>query len=103
MTKIAPLDPITIAFAKQNCTGIQVHCLKCQQMTVIGFDRFQDDELVIDLPKRRRFRCTRCAKTWVETRPQYPYRGDKRDWIGLEKSNDSGQPDKAIRLITAKY
>lgn len=78
-----PLDPVTIAFAKEHCTGVQVHCMRCQQMTIVSCDLFQDEELVPDLPKRRRFRCTRCGGARVETRPNYPSKDHRAYWLGL--------------------
>lgn len=76
--------PITIAFAKENCEGIQVHCLRCQNFKVIGFDGFQDRDLVIDLPRLHRMTCERCGGTWLETRPQYPSFDSRSKWYGLQ-------------------
>lgn len=83
-----PINPITIAFARKNAVCIEVHFLRCANVAEFGFDRFGDDELVMDLPRRRRFRCSRCGGTKVETRPQYPFRSDRRFYLGLAKRSD---------------
>ncbi len=86
MRKQIPLNPVDVAFAKKHCAGVQVHCLRCQNFVVIGFEGFLDEWLVMDLPRRRRFRCTRCGGARVETRPNYPQRNDRKEWIGLAQS-----------------
>lgn len=87
VTRSPPLDPVTIAFAKAHCTGVQVHCMRCQNFVVIGFDAFHDEWLVMDLPRHKRFRCSRCGGSWVETRPDYPSIDHRRSWHGLEKAD----------------
>lgn len=67
---------------------IEVHCLRCCNMTKTGFEKFANDKLVMDLPKRRPFRCTHCDGTRVETRPRYPYRSERREFLGLKKRKD---------------
>ncbi|MCK7615164.1 hypothetical protein [Roseibium sediminicola] len=76
--------PITIAEARERCNGVQVHCLRCAQMTVLSLDRFSESDVVADLAKRRRFRCQRCGGSWVATRPNYISTNDSRTWYGLE-------------------
>lgn len=63
--------PVTIAFARVNCTGVQVHC-PAGHMSVIGFERFKDDEVVPDLVNRHRFVCLKCGRPAIATRPDYP-------------------------------
>ncbi|WP_281932169.1 hypothetical protein [Roseibium album] len=83
----AKTDPVTIAWARARGARIQVHCLRCCKMTVIGLDRFADHELIPDLTRHHTFRCTRCGSTNSETRPDYPEFGSGNlTWYGLTKA-----------------
>ncbi|MBG6173067.1 phage FluMu protein Com [Labrenzia sp. EL_208] len=77
---------MTIAQAKEQSAGIQVHCLRCAKVNVIGLERFAHHELIPDLARRYTFRCTRCGSVSAETRPDYPeFGGRSLTWYGLQK------------------
>ncbi|WP_150524235.1 hypothetical protein [Roseibium sediminis] len=65
-------EPVTITWAKDHCTGIEIHCMKCAYMEIVGFDGYGDSETIPDLPKSRTYRCPRCGSTEIQTRPRYP-------------------------------
>ncbi len=76
--------PVDIAFAKEHCAGIIIDCVRCACHEVVGFEGFGDRELVIDLPKRRNWRCPRCGGREIESRPKFVSREERRDWVGLQ-------------------
>lgn len=88
MTRSKPLDPVTIAFAKENCEGIKVQCNRCHYFEVIGFDGFRDQDLVMDLAKNYQIPCNKCGSTWQETWPLYPAYDSRDKWYGLEKAEE---------------
>lgn len=85
----ANIKPITISEARELCDGVQVHCLRCANMTVLGLDAFDDREVIAALSKRRRFRCARCGNKWVETRPNFKQSSSPVTWYGLTKRDES--------------
>lgn len=81
----AIIKPITIFDAHELCNGVQVHCLRCANLTVLDLDVFGDREVITELTKHRRFRCARCRNRWVETRPNFKQASCRVTWYGLTK------------------
>lgn len=73
MPRQQTINPIDIAFAKKRCAGIIIDCVRCAYHEVVGFEGFGNQELIIDLPKRRDWRCPRCGGRDIECRPDYNY------------------------------
>ncbi len=95
--KLSQINPISIAWARQNCTGIEIHCLRCSWVAKTDWNRFEGNESLIDLPRRHRFVCGRCGNRnpeYIQARPVYPYRSERREYLGLEKNEgDSSKAD----------
>lgn len=90
------LNPITVTWARQNCSGIEIHCLRCSHVGEVDWNRFNENDVLIDLPRRYRFVCSNC-RSWdrerIQARPVYPYRSDTRNYLGLEKSKNDSSKD----------
>lgn len=79
-------NPITVAFARKSGCRLIIDCPRCAYHEVVGLDGFGQDELVVDLHKRRTWSCPRCGGTMLETRPQYPAFGEAGEHlVGLEQ------------------
>jgi hypothetical protein len=83
----ANINPITISEARALCDGVQVHCLRCANMTVLDLEAFDDLDVIAELSKRRRFRCARRGNRRVETQPNFKQAKSPVTWYGLTKKD----------------
>lgn len=84
----ASIKPITISEARELCNGVQVHCLRCANMTILDLEAFDDRDVIAELSKRRRFRCAKCGNKRVETRPNFKPANSPVTWYGLTKKEE---------------
>jgi hypothetical protein len=69
--------PNVAHFREHGITSLGVHCaadLVCSHSRVMTFDelRLADDAVLINVPRVRRFVCTRCGRREVQVRPEWP-------------------------------
>lgn len=84
------IEPVTVRFVKEADGTIAVHCLRCAHYEDIGFEGLGDDELVIELPRRRNWRCPRCGcsdPSLLSARPEYFFGNRSRELMGLTRKD----------------
>lgn len=83
------ISPVTVGSVKSKQGQIVVDCLNCSYFEEVGFDGFHDEEIVIDLPRRRNWQYPRCGCSGklIQARPKYYFGFDDRKFIGLTKKD----------------
>ena len=69
--------PKVAHFRAHGVTALRVHCSAdqvCVHSRAMTFDelRLADDAVLVNVPRVRRFVCTRCGRRKVQVRPEWP-------------------------------